>query len=113
MPLRYGPVENIVLYVQKGSASDEEWSGSMDFIRGHLPKMKAPYALVISDSAPTPSQRSIMEKVLQPYVKSIRVAVVTSSTFTRGVVKALRLFVPTYEAFDPKEIRAAFDYLDV
>ena len=42
-----------------------------------------------------------------------RLAVVTASTFTRGFVKALSVYDPSYRPFSPEHLEEALSYLEV
>src|SRR6185369_13842921 len=73
-----------------------------------------PRVLVITaGGSPTPEQRKRLESILHPHRARARVAVVTDSTFARGVVKAIRLFYPFCQAFAPKELDEALRFLDL
>jgi hypothetical protein len=113
MALRYGRIDSCIVFVQKGTATDEEWVEYVDFLKLHVPKMDMVRALIVADSGPTPRQRGMMDEVMKPYFKTARIAVLIRSTFARGVVHAIRLLIPAYRPFEPTEVQSAFDYLGV
>jgi len=113
MAIQYGLTESCIVFLQNGPASDEEWGEYMAFLRRVGPKVPNLRVLVVADSGPSPKQRGIMDDATRPYIKAARIAVVARSTFVRGLVHALRLFTPAYRPFEPAEVAAALDYLDV
>jgi hypothetical protein len=93
--------------------SDEDWDRYVASIQANL-GTSAPRALVIAGStAPSTSQRARLEKVMGPVKAQAKVAIVTSSTFVRGVVNAFALITPGYRAFAPAQLDEAMAYLDV
>lgn len=113
MPIRFGRVDSCIVFVQKGAAIDEEWVEYVDFLKLHIPKMDLLCALIVADSGPTPKQRGEMDAVMRPYLKTARIAVLTRSTFARGLVHAIRLLIPAYRPFEPTEVAAAMAYLGI
>jgi len=97
--------------------TDEEWDEWLEFYTfGSI--------LVVTDGgAPTASQRKRMKDrvdVLQrmnaaPRKKDPRVAIITASSFVRGVITALRWFYyhEAYAAFPPEHYNEAMTYLEV
>ena len=75
------------------------------------------FLIVTEGGAPTATQRQLMNEELAAYLKenprSLRSAIVTASTFVRGVVTALSWFHPGYCAFSPAHMDDAMDYLEV
>lgn len=114
MPIRFGSVEGCVVMVQSGPASDQEWGGYLDFLGPHLTGADRHIALIVADGGPTPSQRAKLEEVTRRFGRSPRAAVLSRSTFVRGLVKAMSLFSrDEYRSFGPAEARAALEYLGV
>jgi hypothetical protein len=111
MAIRFGLVEDCVLFIQRGPATDEEWGRYIEFLRRTLEAAATLFpGLVVSDSGPTPKQRKLLEGVSERHA-SMRVAVITDSTFARGVTNALSMVRPTYRAFSSKDTDAALAYL--
>jgi hypothetical protein len=62
---------------------------------------------------PSPSQRKRVESIADVHYANAKVAIMTSSTFVQGVIKAFRLVRPIYQAFSPDRLDEALRYLDV
>jgi hypothetical protein len=97
------------------SPLDEEWDEWLEFYSfGSI--------LVVTDGgAPTASQRKRMKdrvdqlrSSVAPGKKDPRVAIMTASSFVRGVITALRWFYyhDAYAAFPPEHLNQAMTYLE-
>jgi hypothetical protein len=104
----------IIVCQGKEAASSEESDRQLEALARYAEVTTKPRVLVISSGgAPTPEQRKELDQVIHPLRERIRIAVVTDSTFARGVVKAIRLLYPCYQAFALKELDDALRFLDV
>ena len=98
----------------KETAVDDEWSRYLEAAARYVGVTAKPRGLVITaGGAPTPEQRKKLDQIFHPHRARARVAVVTDSTFARGVVTAIRLFYPFYQAFALKELDEALRFLDL
>jgi hypothetical protein len=104
----------IILTHTADPPSDAEWQGWLEALRRYLQRTHAPRLLVVSQGgAPSPKQRRSADILSAPYYRNMKVAIVSESTFLRGVVAAFRVLLPFYRAYPPSELIAALDYLDV
>ena len=106
----------VVLIHGTTAPSESDWSGYLDLVRSLDPPDLKVRVLVLSDGgAPTPSQRAQLAAAIKTREGQveIRCAIITSSTFARGVMNAFRLIRPGYRAFNPSDLGQAFDYLQV
>ena len=104
----------IIVCQGKETASSEEVDPYLEAMVRYVEATTKPRVLVITaGGAPTPEQRKKLDRVIDPIREKIRIAVVTDSTFARGVVKAIRLLYPCYQAFALKELEDALRFLDV
>jgi hypothetical protein len=113
--LAYAEVEGcLVLAHTTDQPGDAEWAGWLDALARYHQRTPAPRLLVVSrGGAPSPSQRRAADAVSAPYYPNMKVAIISASTFVRGVVAAFRMVLPFYRAYAPTELGAALDYLDV
>jgi hypothetical protein len=94
--------------------TDADWDGWLQALGRYLPRTPAPRLLVVSKGgAPSPKQRRAADAVSAPHYRTMKVAIVSGSTFVRGVVAAFRVLLPFYRAYAPHEIGIALDYLDL
>lgn len=96
------------------TASADEWSGYVKFIRP-LTTDHRQRGLIVSQGATLEfSQREELTRLLGPHRShDRRIALVSASTFVRGFVKALSMLDPTYRGFAPAELDAALTYVEV
>jgi hypothetical protein len=104
----------IILTHTADSPGDAEWAGWLEALGRYLEHTSAPRMLIVSrGGAPSPMQRRAADAISSPYYRHMKVAIISSSTFVRGVVAAFRMVLPFYRAYAPTELGAALDYLDV
>jgi hypothetical protein len=83
-------------------------------MRAYIPQVPRLRILVVTEGGtPSPKQRQALDVVSKPVMNKSKIAVVTRSTFARGVVNAFALLYPVYRAFDPRDIDGALRYLDL
>ncbi len=118
--MAWGRVNAFVVVVhEKLPPSDEEWDEYIQFNldSGVEHGLNVRYLVVTEGGAPTAPQRKTFHDALTPLLKKrpdfMRGAIVTPSTFVRGVVTAMSLVNPVMKAFSPAEIKASYAYLGV
>ena len=83
-------------------------------IENALKEGMPPRCLVLSEGgAPTPSQRGELADRLSIVEGAVKVAVLASSTYPRGVATALASTKPGYRVFEPEEVEEAMRFLGV
>ena len=98
----------------KEAASNEAWSRFLEAAARHMETTTRPRVLVITaGGAPSPEQRKMFDQICVAHRAGLKIAIVTDSTFARGVERAIRVFYPFYQAFALKELDEALRYLDV
>jgi hypothetical protein len=104
----------LVVVRGRETPTDEEWRGYLRLIERTIAETVPARALVITlGGSPTPQQRMQLNDVLAPVEATVRVAVLTASTYARGVVSVLSAENPGYRVFSPAEMDAALTYLGV
>ncbi|MFT3775497.1 MAG: hypothetical protein QM820_59880 [Minicystis sp.] len=104
----------IVMLMGRNNPSDAEWDTYLSAIAAGIAAGMPARALVISNGgAPTPAQRARLEKATTPISGQLKAAIVTGSTFVRGVLNAMALVNRGYRAFPPDKLDEAFAYLDI
>jgi hypothetical protein len=94
--------------------SSDEWVGYAEGLTRYVATAAKPRLLVLTaGGAPTPQQRKSLDAIIEPHRARIKFAIVTDSTFARGVVKAIRLLSPFYQAFARSDVEGALRFLDV
>jgi hypothetical protein len=113
--LAFGELSRCVVLVHGLVApTDDEWDAYVLFLKSAVERAGRVRVVVSTEGgAPTPRQRKAMDRVMTPFYRTARVAIVTGSTFVRGVVTAFRLIYPWYRAFDPTDLGGALTYVDV
>ena len=113
--LAFGEAAGCLLVCQAAAtARSDEWARYLEAVARYLKTNTKPRLLVLTaGGAPTPEQRRNIDLLLDPHRARMKVAIVTDSTFARGVVKAIRLVYPFYQAFARKELESALRFLDV
>jgi hypothetical protein len=113
--LAHAEAEGCIILVHSADPpSDTEWNRWLEALSRYLLRTSRARMLVMSQGgAPNPSQRRASDAVTAPHHRDMKVAVVTQSTFVRGVVAAFRVLLPFYRAYAPRELEAALAYLDV
>ena len=95
-------------------ASTEEWSLFLEAAARHMETTTRPRLLVVTaGGAPSPEQRKKFDQISEKHRAGLKIAIVTDSTFARGVVRAIRLFYPFYQAFALSELDEALRFLGV
>lgn len=104
----------LVVCQGKAPPADDESSRYLEALARYVETTAQPRVLVItSGGAPNPEQRKKLDRITRQNRGQIKFAIVTGSTFARGVVKAIRLIHPFYQAFAPGEMDDALRFLDV
>lgn len=109
----------VVIVHNEQTPSDEDWRSWVEFnFKNVVEKTPVGRYLIVSEGgAPTSAQRKMLhESMAAPLSKdptSIRTAVVTPSTFVRGVVTAMSWLDPIFRAFSPQDIASAYKYLGI
>jgi hypothetical protein len=103
----------VVVTHGRAPVPDLEAARYFDDLARYMAGTDRPRVLIWTDgSAPPPEHRKRLHQLLNRF-QSVRYAIVTDSTFVRGVVHALRLFHPVFEAFPPRQMHEALRYLEV
>ncbi|MCK6586670.1 MAG: hypothetical protein L6Q76_03690 [Polyangiaceae bacterium] len=117
--MAFSKVEKFVVAVHsKEPPADDEWNQYIQFCARTYTPGDFMKSLIITDGgAPTTTQRMILNEKLSEYVRGnkhlFRSAIVTSSTFVRGVVTALSWFNSGICAFSPQNLEDAMNYLEI
>lgn len=115
----FGKVDELMVIVHnKLPPSDDEWNAWLEFNLRHVSPGTSLKCLVVTEGgAPTATQRLTMNEKLTAHfggnANAFRGAIVTASSFVRGVVTALSWFNPGYCAFSPAHMNDALVYLEV
>ena len=92
--------------------TDEEWEQYVEALARYCDEYATLRVLVVSaGGAPTPGQRAVMDKRVKRHMHRAKIALMTQSTFVRGVLKAFSLFSPAYRGFDLKDFDGALAHL--
>ncbi|MCK6589854.1 MAG: hypothetical protein L6Q76_19960 [Polyangiaceae bacterium] len=118
--MAYDSINSFVVVVHtKAPPTDEEWNEYIEFNRANGVErgIVTRYLVVTEGGAPTARQRKLLHDALSPlleqYPNVIRSAIVTPSTFVRGVANAMGLVNPIIRGFSPNEMQKAYAYLGV
>lgn len=120
--MAFGKVNDFIVVVHnKHAPGDDEWDAYMQFNVAHSVEQGTIIRLLVftEGGAPTAVQRRLMHSALSPSLAKakhpglIRVAVISPSTFVRGVATAMSLLDPVYRSFSPADIGAAYTYVGV
>jgi hypothetical protein len=115
----YGRVDRFIIVVHGETApTDEVWKEYLDYTFNHATSRDIVRHLVMTRGAsPTSSQRKALQEraavLLDENPISVRAAIVTPSTFARGIVTAISWIIDAPRAFAPDKIRDAMTYLDI
>ena len=94
--------------------TDAEFEWYLATIENALKEGMPPRCLVLTaGSAPTPVQRGELAQRLAIVESAVKVAVLASSTYPRGVATALASTKPGYRIFEPEELQEAMEYLGI
>ena len=118
--MAFGMVNVFVVIVHNElTPSDEDWRSWVAFNHENVAEegLVGRYLIVSDGGAPTAAQRRMLHETMAAPLKKdptfIRTAVVTPSTFVRGVVTAMSWLDPIFRAFSPKDIASAYKYLGI
>jgi hypothetical protein len=113
--LLFREVRGCLLLVHgRDAPGDAEWSAYVESLRLYVERARMPRLLIVTEGgAPSPAQRSAVNKKAGPRYREAKVAVITASTFARGIVMAMRLVRGNIQAFAPEDLKEALRYLDV
>jgi hypothetical protein len=104
----------LILVCTAASPAASEWDEYLEFMRVYTRSTQAPRVVVVTQGwVPDPRQRQTLEQVNGSSYDRAKIAVVTSSTFARGVIAAIQRMHPTYKVFAPEAIDEAFVYIDL
>jgi hypothetical protein len=113
--IRFGQIQGLAILVHSAEApADDEWAAYLEFMKRYLAATAASprFLVVTAGGAPSPSQRRAMDLISGAFTKTTLVAVVTGSTFVRGVLRAFNLVNPRYKGFEPNALDEALHYLE-
>jgi len=113
--IAYGRVEGVAVMVAgRLNPSDAEWDGYIDFLEAMgTPGPFARTLAVTAGGAPSSAQRVRLVARIGEQRRGSKVALVTRSTFARGVLNAWSLVRPGYRAFAPEDLDEAIRFLDI
>lgn len=118
--IAYAILNSYVIYVGgRRPPRDDEWLELFDFVdQSGMTEGVARRCLLISDGgSPSLAQQKLMlERIQRPLEVapgSIKAAIVTPSTFARGVALALSQLSPIFKTFRPDEMAQAYVYLGI
>ena len=85
--MAFGEVQGCLMLVHgPDSPSDEEWSAWLVALSRYAEKMRRVRLLVFTEGgSPSPKQRTSMDSLAKRHQSYTKVAVMTKSTFVRGV----------------------------
>ncbi|MCK6592642.1 MAG: hypothetical protein L6Q76_34230 [Polyangiaceae bacterium] len=113
--LTFQVVRGCMVVVQTAEAPTEEDSAA--YLKALIPYVDAVSALkvlvVTEGGAPGPAMRQQIDRIVHPHKSRTKFAIVTSSTFARGVLVAIRAINPFYRGFSPNDLEGALRYLEV
>ena len=115
----YGRVDRFIIVVHGETApTDEVWKEYLDYTFNHATSRDIVRHLVITRGAsPTSSQRKLHQEraavLLDENPISVRAAIITPSTYARGIVTAISWIIDAPRAFAPKQLEDAMKYLDI
>jgi hypothetical protein len=118
--IAFATLNSYVIYVGgRRPPRDDEWIELFDFVeQSGMTDGVARRCLTISEGgSPSLAQQKIMferiHRTLEMAPGYIKVAIVTPSTFARGVGLALSLLSPSFKVFRPDEMAQAYAYLGI
>jgi hypothetical protein len=102
----------IVFVCGERAVDDREWDAYLAFASEVLKDGLANRSFVLAKGSLSSTQRKKLARVIGPYEKSLKSAVVTESAIVRGIVTALQWFHrDVFRIFAPSEIDAALEFL--
>lgn len=115
----YGRVDRFVIVVHgEDPPTDDVWREYLDYtFNGATVKDVVRHLVVTRGASPTSAQRKLLQErasvLLDEHPSSVRAAIVTPSTFARGVVAAISWIIDAPRAFAPDKLPDAMSYLDI
>lgn len=115
----YGRVEQFLVVVHGDAPpSDEVWEEYLKFtFENKTSKDIVRHLVVTQGASPTAAQRRLLQEraalLLDENPVSVRAAIVTPSTFARGIVTAISWIIDAPRAFAPEKLADALKYLDI
>jgi hypothetical protein len=115
----YGRVDQFLVVVHGDvPPTDEVWEEYLKFTFENKTSKDIVRHLVITQGAsPTAAQRRLLQEraavLLDENPVSVRAAIVTPSTFARGIVTAISWIIDAPRAFAPEKLSEALKYLDI
>jgi hypothetical protein len=115
----YGRVEQFLVVVHGAEPpTDEVWEEYLKFTFENKTSKDIVRHLVITQGAsPTSTQQKLLEErasvLLDANPVSVRAAIVTPSSFARGIVTAISWIIDAPRAFAPDKLADAMKYLDI
>jgi hypothetical protein len=104
----------IVTWVGRSNPTDEDWARYVAFCAAQLAAGVPPRALIVTaGGSPSPAQRRLLDQGTRQAAHHMRAAILTRSTFARGVMNAMALVTPGYRAFSPDRLEEALAYIEV
>jgi hypothetical protein len=108
---------DILLFLHTEQApSSAEWNETMTFLTGHARNndLRRFRVLVLTDGGgPDLTMRGQLQEFFKTTRQSPRIAVVTTSVLSRGIVAAVSWFNPNVKAFPPSQFASALAHLEV
>jgi hypothetical protein len=115
----YGRVDRFVVVVHGDEPpTDDVWKEYMDYTFSGANARDVVRHLVVTEGAsPTSAQRKLLQERTADFLDadpmSVRAAIVTTSTFARGIVTAIGWIVDAPKAFAPDKLEDAMRYLGI
>lgn len=118
--MAFGIIDVFVVVVHNDQTpSDDDWRAWVEWNHKNVVEkgLIGRYLIVSEGGAPTAAQRKMLHETMAPPLKKdpawIKTAVVTPSTFVRGVMTAMSWLDPIFRAFSPQDIASAYKYLGI
>lgn len=104
-----------MVVVQTAEAPTEEDAATyLKALAPYVNAVPAPKVLVVTEGgAPGPAIRQQIDRIVSPHKARTKFAIVTGSTFARGVLLAIRAINPFYHGFSPNDLEGALRYLEM
>jgi hypothetical protein len=104
----------IVFVCGERAIDDRDWDAYLAFVSAILEEGLANRSLVLAKGSLTTTQRKKLARVVEPYQKTLKSAVVTESAIVRGIVTALQWFHrDVFRTFAPSDPDRALEFLDL
>jgi hypothetical protein len=115
----YGRVDRFVVVVHGTEPpTDEVWREYIEgTFQGAAARDVVRHLVVTEGASPTSAQRKILQEKIAEFLDadpmSVRAAIITPSTFARGIVTAISWIVDAPKAFAPEKLEDAMQYLGI